>query len=87
MSIPNKRTIKCPKCGKEIEFTLWQSINTDMPFAIPDIISGKLFERSQEHTTTARPGPGLGGKSGRRKHNGTQSSTNATTDGYHHGGR
>lgn len=44
MSIPNKRTIKCPKCGKEIEFTLWQSINTDIPFAIPDIISGKLFE-------------------------------------------
>ncbi len=44
MSIPSKRTINCPKCGKEIEFTLWQSINTDMPFAIPDIISGKLFE-------------------------------------------
>lgn len=44
MSIPRKETIKCPKCGAEIEFTLWQSINTEMSFAIPDIISGKLFQ-------------------------------------------
>ena len=44
MSIPHKQTVKCPKCGEEIEFTLWQSINTEMDFAIPDIISGKLFE-------------------------------------------
>ena len=44
MSIPHKQTVKCPKCGEEIEFTLWQSINTVMNFAIPDIISGKLFE-------------------------------------------
>ena len=44
MSIPHKQTVKCPKCGEEIEFTLWQSINTEMNFAIPDIISGKLFE-------------------------------------------
>ncbi len=43
MSIPKKRTINCPQCGKEIEFTLWESINTEMSFAIPDIISGKLF--------------------------------------------
>ena len=44
MSIPHKQTVKCPKCVEEIEFTLWQSINTEMNFAIPDIISGKLFE-------------------------------------------
>lgn len=44
MSIPHKQTVKCPKCGEEIEFTFWQSINTEMNFAIPDIISGKLFE-------------------------------------------
>ena len=44
MSIPHKQTVRCPKCGEEIEFTLWQSINTEMNFAIPDIISGKLFE-------------------------------------------
>lgn len=44
MSIPEKKTVKCPKCGEEIEFTLWRSINTEMPFAISDIISGKLFE-------------------------------------------
>ena len=44
MSMPHKEKIKCPKCGKELEYTMWQSINTQMEFAIPDIISGKLFE-------------------------------------------
>ena len=44
MSIPWDRTIKCPKCGEELKFTMWQSINTMMPFARKDIISGKLFE-------------------------------------------
>ena len=44
MSIPVKQTVPCPKCGKDIEFTLWQSINNEMSFAIRDIISGKLFE-------------------------------------------
>ena len=44
MSRPSKQTVNCPKCGKPIEFTLWQSINTYMEFAVPDIISGKLFE-------------------------------------------
>ena len=46
MSIPVKQTVTCPKCGKPIEFTMWQSINTEMDFALPDIISGKLFEVS-----------------------------------------
>lgn len=44
MSIPVKQTVSCPKCGKDIEFTMWQSINNEMSFAIKDIISGKLFE-------------------------------------------
>lgn len=44
MSIPVKQTVPCPKCGKDIEFTLWQSINNEMSFAMKDIISGKLFE-------------------------------------------
>lgn len=44
MSMPHEETVKCPKCGEEIKFTYWQSINTEMDFAIPDIISGKLFE-------------------------------------------
>ena len=44
MSMPSKQTVKCPKCGADIQFTYWQSINTQMSFAIPDIISGKLFE-------------------------------------------
>lgn len=44
MSIPVKQTVPCPKCGKDIEFTMWQSINNEMSFAMKDIISGKLFE-------------------------------------------
>lgn len=44
MSIPCNRTIKCPKCGGPLQYTMWQSINTMMPFARNDIISGKLFE-------------------------------------------
>ena len=43
MQLPNDFT---PAGMKRIRlrFTLWQSINTEMNFAIPDIISGKLFE-------------------------------------------
>jgi len=44
MSIPVKTTVRCPQCGKEIEFTMWQSINDEMSFAMKDIITGKLFE-------------------------------------------
>ena len=44
MSKPEKQTVTCPKCGEMIAFTLWHSINTGMPDAIPDIISGKLIE-------------------------------------------
>ena len=44
MSKPEKQTVSCPKCGESISFTLWNSINTDMPNAIEDMISGKLFE-------------------------------------------
>ena len=44
MSSPRPQTIPCPDCGAPIKFTLWQSINTDMDFALADIISGKLFQ-------------------------------------------
>lgn len=44
MSMPQRETVECPKCGKKLTYTMWQSINTQMDFAIPDIISGKLFE-------------------------------------------
>lgn len=44
MSMPRTEKAVCPKCGREFEYTMWQSINTQMRFAIPDIISGKLFE-------------------------------------------
>ena len=30
MSIPVKTTVRCPQCGKEIEFTMWQSINDEI---------------------------------------------------------
>lgn len=49
MSMPSKQTVPCPKCGKNIEFTMWQSINNQMSFAMPDIISGKLFEVECKH--------------------------------------
>ena len=49
MSIPTKQTVPCPKCGKEIEFTLWQSINNEIPTAMEDVISGKLFEIECKH--------------------------------------
>ena len=44
MSIPRKMKASCPNCGSEITFTMWISINTDMEFALPDILSGKLFQ-------------------------------------------
>lgn len=44
MSMPSEQIVSCPNCGKNIEFTMWQSINNEMSFAMPDIISGKLFE-------------------------------------------
>lgn len=34
----------CPGCGRELEFTLWQSINTETENARENIISGKLFD-------------------------------------------
>ena len=44
MSIPQKMSIQCPKCGVPIIITRWDSINTEMRFAADDVISGKLFE-------------------------------------------
>ncbi len=49
MSLPRTETVPCPKCGKEIEFTLWQSINNEIPTAMEDVISGKLFEVECKH--------------------------------------
>ncbi len=49
MSLPRTETVPCPKCGKEIEFTLWQSINNEIPTAMADVISGKLFETECRH--------------------------------------
>ncbi len=44
MSQPIVQTTPCPRCGKQLEITLWQSINTDTENAREDIISGKLFD-------------------------------------------
>ena len=44
MSLKNTQKIKCPDCGAEGEFTIWQSINTKLnPQAKEDLLSGKLF--------------------------------------------
>lgn len=44
MSLKNTQKIKCPDCGTEGEFTIWQSINTKLnPQAKEDLLSGKLF--------------------------------------------
>ena len=55
MSQPVNQTVKCPQCGADIPFTLWRSINTDVPNAIDDIISGKLFAVECEKCGHARP--------------------------------
>lgn len=44
MAQPVIHTAPCPGCGKEMEFKLWQSINTEVENAREDIISGKLFD-------------------------------------------
>ena len=44
MSISKKQEVNCPNCDSPIPFTFWQSINTMIPNAITDIISGKLFD-------------------------------------------
>ena len=44
MAQPNIHTAPCPGCGKEMEFTLWQSINTEVENAREKIISGELFD-------------------------------------------
>ena len=36
--------VNCPECGAENDFRMWKSINTEREHAIPDIISGRLFE-------------------------------------------
>ena len=44
MSLKNTQKIKCPDCGTEGEFTIWQSINTKLnPQAKEELLSGKLF--------------------------------------------
>lgn len=44
MSLPKKMTVKCSKCGAEIEVTVFESVNTDYaPDIAEQIISGELF--------------------------------------------
>lgn len=44
MSLPKKMTVKCSKCGTEIEVTVFESVNTDYSTDITEqIISGNLF--------------------------------------------
>lgn len=44
MSIPKKMTVKCSKCGAEIDVTVFESVNTDFAKDITEqITSGDLF--------------------------------------------
>ena len=49
MSLFHTETVPCPQCGKPIEFTLWQTINSEIPSAMEDVISGKLFDVECAH--------------------------------------
>lgn len=50
MSIPKQTTVKCSKCGHDIQATVFESINTDYADDIAtQIISGKLFEVKCPH--------------------------------------
>lgn len=45
MSLENKEIIKCPECGKENEFIVWQSLNGDLdPKAKQQLLDGTLFQ-------------------------------------------
>ena len=44
MSISEEMEIQCPKCGKSIEVTVFQSINDSWPDAVNKILTGELFE-------------------------------------------
>ena len=44
MSIPKRMTVKCSKCGAEIEVTVFESVNTDFATDIAEqITTGELF--------------------------------------------
>ena len=44
MSIPKKMTVKCSKCGAELDVTVFESVNTDYAEDITEqITSGDLF--------------------------------------------
>ena len=44
MSLESKEIIKCPECGKDNEFIVWQSLNGDLdPDAKQQLLDGTLF--------------------------------------------
>ena len=44
MSLPTQMKITCPKCGKESDFTVWQSVNTSLdPDMKEKVLSRELF--------------------------------------------
>lgn len=45
MSIPNKTSVCCPRCGASFTTTVWSSVNTDLSEDLPErIISGEFFD-------------------------------------------
>ena len=50
MSLPSKQKGTCPKCSAALEFTVWNSINTNLAPDITDqIISGDFFKHTCPH--------------------------------------
>ena len=43
MSLKNTQKIKCPDCGTEGEFTIWQSINTKLNPQAKDRVLGRYY--------------------------------------------
>jgi len=50
MSIEKREIITCPDCGKDGEFVIWESLNTQLdPEAKKDLLSGAIFKYECPH--------------------------------------
>ena len=50
MSLSRKETIACPKCKKNFEVTIWNTVNTDLAEDVAElIVTGKFFVETCPH--------------------------------------
>ena len=50
MSLSRKETIACPKCKKNFEVTIWNTVNTDLAEDVAElIVTGKFFVETCSH--------------------------------------